>query len=325
MNVNEELEEFRSNWIREVKEKAPKSVPEPVEETELAMEHFVLAADFERNGSMNDAMKHYRIATKLDPEIEKKHWKMMSQKIQMELLEPFENLAVNDEFEDEKDEERKETAAAVEENGKDEEVEESVFLKIPFEILILIIKRSLQFDIYNYMKLSLTSSWMREALKDESIWRYLCIAHHFDHPPLALAGQLPLYRDSWFAMWMKKPRVRYDGCYISRVSYVRRGMSETLSLSQVVHLVTYFRYLRFYPNNQFYLLTSFTEPIEMVQGVNKNSKIKDLCSGTWHWQEHGVLTLKWNDLHKPELVLRAKLKISSSKEGKQDKLHWGIY
>ncbi|KAJ3325251.1 hypothetical protein HDV06_005008 [Boothiomyces sp. JEL0866] len=294
MNVNDdELEEFRTNWIKEVKQKAPQSAPEAVQENELAMEHFILAADFERNGSMNEAMKHYRIATKLDPEIEMKHWKMMSQKIQMELLEPFENLTVNEDFEDEEEEEHNQQLTVTEqENNEAGEIEESIFLQIPYEILVLIIKRALQFDIYNHMKLSLTSSWMRETLKDQSIWRYMCISHHFDHTPSTLTGQLHLYRDNWFAMWMKKPRVRYDGCYISRVSYVRRGMSETLSLTQSIHDM---------------------------------AKIKDLCFGVWHWQENGVLTLKWNDLHKPELVLRAKLKISSSKEGKHDKLHWGIF
>ncbi|KAJ3262218.1 hypothetical protein HK103_002631 [Boothiomyces macroporosus] len=275
MNVNnDELEEFRSNWIREVRQRAPQSAPEQVEETEIAMEHFILAADFERNGSMNEAMKHYRIATKLDPDIENKHWKMMSQKIQMELLEPFENLTVNEDEEDEEEEETMQVAVVAEEEiNEEEEMEESIFLQIPYEILVLIIKRALQFDIYNYMKLSLTCSWMRETLKDQSIWRHLCISHHFDHSPSTLTGQLSLYRDSWYNMWIKKPRVRYDGCYISRVSYVRRGMSETLSLTHVVHLVTYFRYLRFYPNNHFVLLTSFSEPMEVVQVCSFNSRV----------------------------------------------------
>lgn len=84
-------------------------------------------------------------------------------------------------------------------------------------------------------------------------------------PPCLLNSKFPSYR----AMFRTRPRVRFSGCYISTVNYSRPGAS---SLSQItwnvpVHIVTYFRYLRFFRDGTCISLLTTSEPIDVVHHI----------------------------------------------------------
>ena len=49
--------------------------------------------------------------------------------------------------------------------------------------------------------------------------------------------------------------MRYDGLYVSRNTYIRTGLTEW-RIKNPVHLVTYFRYLHFFPDGTFTTRTS---------------------------------------------------------------------
>lgn len=71
------------------------------------------------------------------------------------------------------------------------------------------------------------------------------------------------------AMFRSRPRIRFGGCYISTVNYTRPGAS---SLSQIswnvpVHIVTYFRYLRFFRDGTCISLLTTSEPIDVVHHI----------------------------------------------------------
>jgi F-box protein 9 len=53
---------------------------------------------------------------------------------------------------------------------------------------------------------------------------------------------------SWRLMFHTRPRIRFSGVYISTVNYVRPGASSAnqVSWNTPVHIVTYYRYLRFF-------------------------------------------------------------------------------
>ncbi|KAI3925212.1 hypothetical protein MKW92_045841 [Papaver armeniacum] len=53
------------------------------------------------------------------------------------------------------------------------------------------------------------------------------------------------YQGSWRKMWLLRPRIRTDGLYVSRNTYVRCGTPEWKT-SNPVHVVCYFRYIRFF-------------------------------------------------------------------------------
>jgi len=72
-------------------------------------------------------------------------------------------------------------------------------------------------------------------------------------------------------MFRLRPRIRFNGCYISTVNYIRPGQA---SASQVtwnspVHIVTYYRYLRFFRDGTVISLLSTTEPADVVHYLTK--------------------------------------------------------
>ncbi|RKF78671.1 F-box protein pof7 [Golovinomyces cichoracearum] len=80
------------------------------------------------------------------------------------------------------------------------------------------------------------------------------------------------YSSSWYEMFRLRPRIRYNGCYISKVNYLRPGEA---SLSQVswnnpVHIVTYYRYLRFFRDGSVISLLTTNEPVDVVPFLTKD-------------------------------------------------------
>lgn len=104
---------------------------------------------------------------------------------------------------------------------------------------------------------------------------------------------------SWRLTYFSMPRVRFNGVYIARFSYVRQGLAE--STYAPYHHVTYFRYLRFFPNGRCFWWTSTMEPVNAlkflsqsewsleernaISGLVMNSP-KEFAVGTWTWQSH---------------------------------------
>ena len=64
---------------------------------------------------------------------------------------------------------------------------------------------------------------------------------------------------SWRLMYHLRPRLRTDGVYVSRNTYLRRGVVE-LSSRIPVHIVVYFRYFAFFSNGTFLYRTSPNKP-----------------------------------------------------------------
>lgn len=84
----------------------------------------------------------------------------------------------------------------------------------------------------------------------------------------ALTDQLLVstYSNSWRQMFKFRPRIRFNGCYISTVNYTRAGanVGNTLTWGAPVHVVTYFRYLRFLRDGSCISLLTISEPADVV-------------------------------------------------------------
>jgi len=90
---------------------------------------------------------------------------------------------------------------------------------------------------------------------------------------------LPAYSSSWQQMFRLRPRIRFNGCYISTVNYIRPGQG---SISQVtwhnpVHIVTYYRYLRFFRDGTVISLLTTDEPADVVHHLTK--ELQDVHRG----------------------------------------------
>lgn len=80
----------------------------------------------------------------------------------------------------------------------------------------------------------------------------------------------PIY-PTYKTMFHMRPRLRFCGCYISTVNYIRPGasMPSQASWNTPVHVVTYYRYLRFFRDGSCISLQTTTEPADVVHHLTK--------------------------------------------------------
>lgn len=97
------------------------------------------------------------------------------------------------------------------------------------------------------------------------------------HARESTANTLALYRSlyggSWQRMFRQRPRIRFNGCYISTVNYMRSGQADTTQVTwgSPVHIVTYYRYLRFFRDGTVISLLTTTEPAEVVHHMTREA------------------------------------------------------
>jgi F-box protein 9 len=79
----------------------------------------------------------------------------------------------------------------------------------------------------------------------------------------------------WREVFHSYPRIRFTGVYISTVNYTRPGgpSASQVTWSSSVHIVTYYRYLRFFRDGTVISLLTTNEPIEVVQHLTKENMI----------------------------------------------------
>ncbi|KAG0651841.1 F-box pof7 [Hyphodiscus hymeniophilus] len=76
---------------------------------------------------------------------------------------------------------------------------------------------------------------------------------------------------SWQQMFRLRPRIRFNGCYISYINYMRPGMASPSQVSWAtpVHIITYYRYLRFFRDGTVISLQTTSEPADVVHHLTK--------------------------------------------------------
>ena len=95
--------------------------------------------------------------------------------------------------------------------------------------------------------------------------------------PFPLSPKYPSYKN----MFHTRPRIRFNGCYISTVNYIRPGgaTATQLTWSTPVHIVTYYRYLRFFRDGTCASLLTTTEPADVVHHLTKENIHTQHASG----------------------------------------------
>ncbi|KAJ6005137.1 hypothetical protein N7540_012936 [Penicillium herquei] len=92
--------------------------------------------------------------------------------------------------------------------------------------------------------------------------------------PTGVSLEVPKPLSSWSQVFQSYPRIRFTGIYISTVNYTRPGAQsayQTVSWNTPIHIVTYYRYLRFYPDGSVISLLSTTEPVDVVPFISKEN------------------------------------------------------
>ncbi|KAI9810341.1 MAG: hypothetical protein M1827_006308 [Pycnora praestabilis] len=117
-----------------------------------------------------------------------------------------------------------------------------------------------------------------------------------DNDPRTLSLLHSKYSSSWHTMFRLRPRLRFNGCYISTVNYARPGASSPTQITwnTPVHIVTYYRYLRFFRDGTAVSLLTTAEPVDVVHHLTKDNihthhtgalpsaVMKHALRGRWH-------------------------------------------
>lgn len=275
-NLQVQLNEFRAQWMSELKPSSEGSGVSPrllrakgvkrtqeIAREEKAAELFLRAVEEEQNGTVYEAIKFYRMAMQLVPDIE----------FRINYNRPPDGDRAGGKY--------------LEDGNVDGDIEdllayfeqqltlESSFPKIctpelemtrmhisalPREILMYIFRWvvSSELDMRALEQLSLVCRGFYICARDPEIWHSACMRVWGRN-----CTKVVPYK-SWREMFLQRPRVRFDGVYISKTSYIRQGEESLDGFYRAWHHVEYYRYLRFFPDGHVIMLTSPEDPLTVV-------------------------------------------------------------
>ncbi|KAM9847846.1 F-box only protein 9 isoform 2-T2 [Aulostomus maculatus] len=290
-NLQLELSVFRAQWMSELKPSSGasgmsnrllraaglKRTPEVALE-EKATELFLRAVQEEESGAVYEAIKFYRMAMQLVPDIESK----------INYNRPESDRAEgNYGGESDVDGEIEDLVAYFEQQltlenslqkicSPELERTQMHISALPQEILMYIFRWvvSSEVDMRALEQLSLVCRGFYMCARDPEIWRRACL-RVWGRNCTKLAPFV-----SWREMFLRRPRVRFDGVYISKTSYIRQGEESLDGYYRAWHHVEYYRYLRFFPDGSVIMLTTPEDPLSVVPRLRtRNTRMDSVMLG----------------------------------------------
>jgi len=137
-----------------------------------------------------------------------------------------------------------------------------------------------------------------------------------------------LYSSSWQRMFRTRPRIRFNGCYISTVNYMRSGQGSVnqLTWNSPVHIVTYYRYLRFFRDGTALSLLTTSEPADVVHHMTKAALVLHTGGANPHLPSHVMkLALRGRWKMVGNYNFRLDLSLRSVGKTKNNKLVWRAF
>lgn len=296
-NLQEELQMFRARWMSELTpglssgglENRPCNaaargpvgkVSETKAKQELAKEAkarelFLKAAEEEQNGALYEAIKFYRQAMQLVPDIEFKinyTWSpdgdtknflddANNDSKMADLLSYFQQQL---------------TFQQSKLCQPDIDVTQTHISVLPMEVLMYIFRWvvSSDLDLRALEQLSLVCKGFYICARDPEIWRLACLKVWGRN----CVKMVPY--TTWRQMFLERPRVRFDGVYISKTTYIRQGEQSLDGFYRAWHQVEYYRYLRFFPDGHVMMLTTPEDPQTIVPRLRtKNARTDAMLLG----------------------------------------------
>ncbi|XP_026521044.1 F-box only protein 9 isoform X2 [Notechis scutatus] len=243
-----------------------------------ARELFLKAVEQEQNGALYEAIKFYRLAMQLVPDIEFKITYTRSPEgdsigksyiedneddsKMADLLSYFQQLTLQE--------------SSIKLCQPELNLSQTHISVLPMELLMYIFRWvvSSDLDLRSLEQLSLVCRGFYICARDPEIWRQAC---------LKVWGRTcnkTIPYTSWREMFVKRPRVRFDGVYISKTTYIRQGEQSLDGFYRAWHQVDYYRYLRFFPDGQAMMLTTPEEPQSIVPRLRtKNTRTDAILLG----------------------------------------------
>ncbi|KAH9492599.1 F-box only protein 9 [Bulinus truncatus] len=262
LDLNDQLEEFRQQWQKELRQQIhtgsqsqrPRENQNEIAHSKSkqnsdieneARAYFMQGMQAEDDGLFNEAIYYYRKALQLVPDIEFRIGSMLTKvpgdrvrqdsessiegkEMEEDLLAQFEKLRVTDK-----------TLCLPEYEQRMVHIS-----SLPVELIIYILHWvvSTDLDFRSLEMFSLVCRGFYTCARDERIWKKAC-----ENVWGVNLGSCKKY-GSWRRMIIDRPHLLFDGCYVSKTSYIRQGEQSLDSFYRPFHLVEYFRYVRFFPD-----------------------------------------------------------------------------
>ncbi|OKL55606.1 hypothetical protein UA08_09029 [Talaromyces atroroseus] len=282
----------------------------PQKEPRSALEHFEKAVEREAEGNLGDSLAHYRKAYRLDAAIDQKYrnkhfankpapasatkspetTKDRKEEVELlptpELISSFAHLPI----------------PPAEPLIEGDIPPPCPISNIPNDVLIEILRHIALMDPASLSRMALVCKrFAYHFAHEQHIWKRLCQGYEFGFPAMhysfscdllgnpyhsfiprytpfprgaGAAVSLPENYSTWSQVFQLFPRIRFTGVYISTVNYTRPGGASSYAnaaWNDPIHIVTYFRYLRFYPDGSVISLLSTTEPMDVVPHISKEN------------------------------------------------------
>lgn len=112
---------------------------------------------------------------------------------------------------------------------------------------------------------------------------------------------------SWRNMFIERPHLKFHGCYISKMSYLRQGERGLDNFYNPYHFVEYYRYIRFFPDGQMLMLTSPDDP-QLIVGKLKHRRayVQGILHGYYKMAGDNVTAVlkrkKMRDTHSSDYI-----------------------
>ncbi|CRG84577.1 hypothetical protein PISL3812_01843 [Talaromyces islandicus] len=280
----------------------------PQKEPCSALEHFEKAVEKEAEGSLGDSLAHYRKAYRLDAAIDKtyrnKHFPGKPVQTQSEKApEPTDNKKEEVELLPTPELIASFAGLAIPQAEpiiKGTPPPPCPIAKVPNDVLIEILRHIALMDPACLSRMALVCKrFAFHFAHEQHIWKRLCQGQEFGFEsmhysfacdllgnpyhtlsprytpfPRGRPVQVPDPLSTWSQVFQRFPRIRFTGIYINTVNYTRPGGASSFSTAawnSPIHIVTYYRYLRFYPDGTVLTLVTTTEPPDVVPYMTKEN------------------------------------------------------
>lgn len=288
-NLQVQLSAFRTQWMSELKPSSAESGKgeqqlrakslkraQEIAREEKAAELFLRAVEEEQSGAVYEAIKFYRMAMQLVPDIEFRiNYNRPSEADRARGMEDSDTDGEIEDLLDYFDQQLSLESAFPKICSPELEMTRMHISALPREILMYIFRWvvSSDLDMRALEQLSLVCRGFYICARDPEIWHSACIKVWGRN-----CTKVSPYK-SWREMFLQRPRVRFDGVYISKTSYIRQGEESLDGFYRAWHQVEYYRYLRFFPDGHVIMLTTPEDPLTIVPRLRKNTRMESALLG----------------------------------------------
>ncbi|RKP35810.1 hypothetical protein BJ085DRAFT_12245, partial [Dimargaris cristalligena] len=207
--------------------------------------------------------------------------------------------------------------------------------ELPRELQVIILRHLLVMDLASVSRFAQVCQTFRALTQETALWRWAC-EYVFSSPALEITDGAAKPSSGGIANDARRriiDRGSIRGVYVSTCYYARPGRTEN-TWYQPVHMVTYYRYMRFYRDGRCLKWLTTDEPKKAIKALKWDplgimsigSRRKGLMYGTYAVSTQGQLWAVVCDPDRPTLTffIHAQAK-SSAQRGRHNKLNWLSY